>query len=111
MKESNNTTKSGGPIVDTEELMIEFLKQKQVITSLEKDILDTYHELQKFPFDANSAEQKIISNNINYPKIALKVAALPSTVQKTTEVDLRYILSCQLAGLVEQEREVIKHGQ
>ena len=51
--------------MDTEELMIEFLKQKQVITSLEKDILDTYHELQKFPFDANSAEQKIISNNIN----------------------------------------------
>ena len=36
--------------MDTEELMIEFLKQKQVITSLEKDILDTYHELQKFPF-------------------------------------------------------------
>ena len=101
--------------MDTEELMIEFLKQKQVITSLEKDILDTDHELQKFPFDANSAEQKIISNNINYPKIALKVAALPSTVQKPrekiTEVDLRYILSCQLAGLVEQEREVIKHGQ
>ena len=27
--------------MDTEELMIEFLKQKQVITSLEKDILDT----------------------------------------------------------------------
>ena len=101
--------------MDTEELMIEFLKQKQVITSLEKDILDTYHELQKSPFDTNSAEQKIFSNNIKYPQIALKVAALPSTVQKPreqiTEVDLRYILSCQLAGLMEKESEVMKHGQ
>ena len=101
--------------MDTEELIIEFLKQKQVITSLEQDILDTYYELQKSPFDANSAERKILSNTANYPQVALKVAALPSTVQKPreqiTEVDLRYILSCQLVGLMEKEREVMKDGQ
>lgn len=77
--------------MDTEELMIEFLKQKQVITSLEKDILDTYHELQKFPFDANSAEQKIISNNINYPKIALKVAAYPALCRNPGRRSRRWI--------------------
>ena len=37
--------------MDATSIMIEMLKQKKYITPLEKDILDTWNELQKYPFD------------------------------------------------------------
>lgn len=87
--------------------LIEILKQKQFITPLEQDILDTWGELQKHPFDMDSANRQIISNDINYPQIAAVVTALPTTVQKATsqitEQDLRYVLSMQLKGLIAKE--------
>lgn len=96
-------------------IMIEMLKQKKYITPLEKDILDTWNELQKYPFDMNSAEQQVLSNDINHPKIAAMVTAMPTTVQKPreqiTETDLRYLLTMQLSGLIEKEREVTRNGQ
>ena len=96
-------------------IMIEMLKQKKYITPLEKDILDTWNELQKYPFDMNSAEQQVLSNDINHPKIAAMVTAMPTTVQKPreqiTETDLRYLLTMQLSGLIEKEREVTRKGQ
>ena len=96
-------------------IMFEMLKQKKYITPLEKDILDTWNELQKYPFDMNSAEQQVLSNDINHPKIAAMVTAMPTTVQKPreqiTETDLRYLLTMQLSGLIEKEREVTRNGQ
>lgn len=91
-------------------LLIEMLKQKQFITPLEQDILDTWNELQKCPFDMNSANRQIISNDKNYPQIAVAVTALPTTIQKAwnqiTEQDLQYILSMQLNGLVAEEVKI-----
>jgi len=49
-------------------LLIEWLHQKKSITSLEKDILDTWNELQKSPFDRSSAQRQIIQNNVNTRK-------------------------------------------
>lgn len=84
--------------------LIEYLKQKQYITDLEKDILDTWDELQKDPFDRKSAEQQVLSNDANYRDIAAMVTVLPTTVPKPreqiTETDLRYNLTMQLAALV-----------
>ena len=101
--------------MDATSIMIEMLKQKKYITPLEKDILDTWNELQKYPFDMNSAEQQVISNDINHPKIAAMVTAMPSTVQKPreniTETDLRYLLTMQLSGLIEKDRAVTRNGQ
>ena len=37
-------------------LLIAYLRQKQYIADLEKDILDTKNELQKTPFDYRSAQ-------------------------------------------------------
>lgn len=41
-------------------LLIAYLRQKQYITDLEKDILDTWNELQKSPFDRSSAQLQIL---------------------------------------------------
>lgn len=101
--------------MDYNTLLIDALRAKQYITPLEKDILDTWNELQKYPFDMNSAEQQVLSNDINHPKIAAMVTAMPTTVQKPkeqiTETDLRYLLTMQLSGLIEKEREVTRNGQ
>lgn len=48
-------------------------------------ILDTWNELQKYPFDMNSAERQVISNDINHPKVAIMVTAMPTTIQKSKE--------------------------
>lgn len=95
--------------MDINDILIEMLKQKKYITPLEKDILNTWNELQKNPFDMNSAERQVVSNDINHPKIAAVVTAMPTTVSKPreqiTETDLRYLLAMQLSGLIEKERE------
>lgn len=101
--------------MDPKSLFIEMLKQKQFITPLEQDILDTWDELQKQPFDMASANRKIVSNDINYPQIAAAITALPTTVQKSpnqiTKQDLQYVLSLQLDGLIAKETEVLTNGQ
>ena len=48
-------------------LLIAYLRQKQYITDLEKDILDTWNELQKSPFDRSSAQLQIMQNNAKHP--------------------------------------------
>lgn len=100
--------------MDATSIMIEMLKQKKYITPLEKDILDTWNELQKYPFDMDLAEHQIISNDINHPKVAAMVTAMPTTVPKPreqiTETDLRYLLTMQLSGLIEKEREATRNG-
>ena len=45
--------------------LIDLLRLKQEITPLEKDILDTWNELQKNPFDMDSANKQILSNKIS----------------------------------------------
>ena len=101
--------------MDATSIMIEKLKQKKYITPLEKDILDTWNELQKYPFDMNSAERQVISNDINHPKVAIMVTAMPTTIPKPreqiTETDLRYLLTMQLSGLIGKEREATRNGQ
>ena len=100
--------------MDATSIMIEMLKQKKYITPLEKDILDTWNELQKYPFDMDSAEHQIISNDINHPKVAAMVTAMQTTVPKPreqiTETDLRYLLTMQLSGLIEKERGATRNG-
>lgn len=77
--------------------------KKQYLTDLEKDILDTWNELQKNPFDMDSAARQVLSNDAKYMDIAAMVTALPTTVQKPrgqiTETDLRYNLTMQFKTL------------
>lgn len=96
-------------------ILIEFLKLKREISSLEKDLLDTWNELQKHPFDLDSSRKQIQSNISSYPDIWAKVSALPTTTTKPqeqiTETDNRYILQCHLAILAEKEAAELNCGK
>ena len=41
--------------MDAINVLVEMLKEKNIITPLEQDILDTYYEVSKNPFDRDSA--------------------------------------------------------
>ena len=89
-------------------LLIEGLRQAKCITPLEKDILDTWDELQKSPFDRSSAQLQIMQNNANHPEILAAIKALPTTVvvrpfDQVTESDIRYNLGKQLEALAVKE--------
>ena len=88
-------------------LLIAYLRQKQYITDLEKDILDTWDELQKSPFDRSSAQLQIMQNNAKHPEIFAAIKALPTTVirpfDQVTENDIRYNLGEQLEALAMKE--------
>lgn len=87
--------------------LIEYLRQKQYLTDLEKDILDTWNELQKNPFDRSAAQKQVIQNNAKYPEIFVAIAALPATetrpFEQATDSDIRYNLEKQLAALAAKE--------
>ena len=88
-------------------ILIEYLKQKQCITDLEKDILDTWNELQKKPIDRSAAQKQIIQNNAKYPEVFAAIATLPTTearpFSQATESDIRYNLEKQLAALAAKD--------
>lgn len=44
-------------------ILITFLQEKQYLTDLEKDILDTWNELQKNPFDRSAAQRQVLQND------------------------------------------------
>ncbi len=89
--------------------LIDVLRYTNQITPLQKDILDTWDELQKKPFDAESAHKQIFSNNISHPDIFMAISALPGVVQKTAETltqdDMVFTLRRQLEGLFAKEME------
>lgn len=82
---------------------IEYLKQKQYLTDLEKDILDTWNELQKNPIDCSAAQRQVLQNDAKYPEIFFAIKSMPTTVlrpiEQMTESDIRYNLENQLQHL------------
>ncbi|RHT74478.1 hypothetical protein DW741_02130 [Ruminococcaceae bacterium AM28-23LB] len=88
-------------------ILITFLQEKQYLTDLEKDILDTWNELQKNPFDRSAAQKQVIQNNAKHPEIFVAIAALPATetrpFEQATDSDIRYNLEKQLAALAPKE--------
>lgn len=101
--------------MDITGLVLELLKQKRTLTPLEQNILDIYDVLIKNPFDMKSAHQQALKNDANYKDICAQIAAMPTTVVKTsqtiTEADVRYNLNWQLGMMAEKELEVLKGEQ
>lgn len=101
--------------MDAVSMLIELLKERDVITPLEKDILDTYNELNKKPFDRRAVIQQCQKNNINHPDIFIAISASPTTVLKpwadASNEDVSANLTSQLISLVKKELEVINGGQ
>ncbi len=94
--------------------LINVLRCTKQITPLQKDILDTWEELQKKPFDAASAHRQIASNNVNHPVIFTAISAMPGVIQKSamdlTQDDMIFTLHRQLDGLVAKEWEAQANG-
>ena len=88
-------------------ILIATLKVKTYLTDLEKDILDTWNEIQKKPFDRASAQRQIIQNNVKYPDIFAAINARPTVnIRPFTQVmesDIQYNLKEQLTALALKE--------
>lgn len=94
--------------------LVNLLSVTKSNTPLQKDILDTWHELNKNPFDKDSAQKQIVSNNINHPDIFVAIRVSPGVVQKpfdaVTQEDMIFNLHRQLACLAEKEMEAHTNG-
>ena len=93
---------------------INILRFANQITPLEKDILDTWDALQKKPFDAETAQKQIISNNIHYPELLAAISIMPNVIQKpfheVTQEDMVFNLHRQLEGLIAKEMGALING-
>lgn len=47
------------------DIVLEYLRNKQNLTDLEKDILSSLNKLNEKPFDRSGTEQKLIENNLS----------------------------------------------
>ena len=103
-------TKSKGENIMTNQqisAVINAFRCTKQITTLQKDILDTWDTLHKNPFDTESAHKQILSNNIHYPELLAVICAMPDVIQKpfheVTHEDMIFILQRQLEGLIAKE--------
>ena len=89
-------------------ILIAALKVKPYLTDLEKDILDTWNEIQKVPFDCVSAQWQVIQNALKYPEFLAVIIAVYSSTQGT--VDIRDNLEKQLMVLLVKEGRSAEPG-
>ena len=94
--------------MDYNSLLFACLKEKEYLTDLEKDILDTWNEIQKVPFDRASAQGQVIQNALKYPELLAVIIAVYSSTQGT--VDIRDILEKQLMVLLVKEGRSAEPG-
>ena len=93
---------------------INALRYTNRITPLQKDILDTWDALRKNPFDMESAQKQIMSNNASHPDILAAISAMPNVIQKqfheVTRDDMIFNLHRQLDGLIAKEMRAHING-
>ena len=63
--------------------LLEYLKHKDALSDLEKDILSTIEEYINIPFDRKSAEKRISENNLRYPDIVASITSIPGIEYKS----------------------------
>ena len=84
-----------------------YARERDWLTDLQKDIVDTYYKSTAQPFDRNAAIDQFRSNNVKYPDMyaAILVAAGSNMVPLPTLTDsvLSMNLSMQLNYLVAKE--------
>ena len=85
---------------------VDILRSQNCINDFDKDILDTWNELNKNPFDMDSAKIQELHNRVSYPDVYTAVLLKPTTVLKNYEQanqsDLIYSLTCQLEFLLKK---------
>lgn len=83
------------------------LKEKNQLTDLEEDVLDTLSKIQAHPFDRNEAILQIVKNNGKYSKAFVAELAKP----QNKLVDVRMLDNPGLLSNLQTQLEymVIKH--
>lgn len=85
----------------------EILKQENVLTPWQKDIIDTEKEMLKSPFDRNTAIGQVEKNCMSYPELALG-AIMPIVIrgrslEQMTNDNILKILRLQFGILMAEE--------
>ena len=84
-----------------------YARKRDLLTDLQKDIVDTYYKSTAQPFDRNGAIDQFRSNNVKYPDMyaTILVAAGSNMVPSSALTDsvLGMNLSMQLNYLVVKE--------
>ena len=93
---------------------IVFLRTRTLLSDIEHDILDTWDELLRNPFERGKSQLRIATNNVKQPDIQIAIATEPTTVIKpfteVAEEDLKHNLKKQLeyllikAGLITKQQ-------
>ena len=85
------------------DMLGEYLKNKKVLSDLEKDILSTVNICRKMPFEREEGRKKIIENNSKYPDICVSINSTPGRISKpfnqVTGEDIRYNLWLQVVEM------------
>lgn len=84
-----------------------YARERDWLTDLQKDIVDTYYKSTAQPFDRNAAIDQFRSNNVKYPDMyaAILAAAGSNMVPSSTLTDSVLVmnLSIQLNYLLAKE--------
>ena len=85
----------------------EILKQENVLTPRQKDIIDTEKEMLKSPFDRDTAIGQVEKNCMSYPELALGVtvpiAIRARSLEQMTNDNILKILRLQFGILMVEE--------
>lgn len=100
--------------MDEVQYLINLLRRQVNITELEADIVYTWDELRREPFDAGAAFGQFLYNKTVHASVIADVAgrdcdALRAIAQPITDEKLRYALSRQLSCMLEYERRFLRY--
>lgn len=101
--------------MDALSALIEILKAKKDITDLEADILETFKEYRRNPFERKSAEARMNQNYTKYmdifAKAALVAGVAPQPSSTLSDQEIIGNLQYQISLLAEKEWEAQRNGQ
>lgn len=101
--------------MDALSVLVEALKEKKDITDLESDILETFKEYKRNPFERQSAEARMEQNYTKYRDIFAKAAVVagvaPQPSSTLSDQEIIGNLQYQLSLLTEKEWEAQRNGQ
>lgn len=99
--------------VFTLEMMLEYLKNKGMLSGLEQDIFSLIQTLVKYPVDRNYLVSKINENRIKYPDIWQQLSLKPGVkrvnFKDLSDDELRNNLGTQIELMWLKEAEQISH--
>ena len=92
--------------------VLEYLKQEDNLSDLEKDIISTMTKYNEQPFDRKGAEQKVIENNLKYPDISTAIKMVPGIrkipFSEVSDEGVMDNLKMQMEAMCFKEYNIIK---